>query len=200
MAKVVALRTKEIVALLKNGKATRQEISARTGVAPSTVSAIKAHAAMGHYQRAAPSASNSPAVIKAMATARWARIMVKWLISSVRSKRGWEIVNFTGPTGAESGGIVDFMAIRKDHRTTAVPRGDLFEIILIQVKGGSARRPSDEDVSRLRLVADYYHAREVVLAEWMKGSAPVCFTLNLQRNAPPEEQWIPSADPKALFA
>ena len=47
--------------------------------------------------------------------------------------------------------------------------GDLFEIILVQVKGGSARSPTTEDCIRLREVARHYAARAVVLFEWKKG-------------------------------
>lgn len=62
------------------------------------------------------------------------------------------------------------MAIRKDHVTNVLglKRGDLFEVILIQTKGGTAPRPTHEDVSRLSKVARHYGA-EVVLAEWKKG-------------------------------
>ena len=45
---------------------------------------------------------------------------------------------------------MDLMAIRKDHHCAEMPRGGLFEIILIRVKGGSARRPSDADIRRLQ--------------------------------------------------
>ena len=62
------------------------------------------------------------------------------------------------------------MAIRKNHArsNSRFKRGDLFEIILIQIKGGGARRPKREDIQRLRAVAKRYNARAVVLAEWMK--------------------------------
>ncbi|MBA2438741.1 MAG: hypothetical protein H0V52_10420 [Acidimicrobiia bacterium] len=64
---------------------------------------------------------------------------MKWLIRRARSERAWEIVNFTGRAGRESAGIVDLLAIRKDHTIDLVKhRGDYFEMILIQVKGGSA--------------------------------------------------------------
>jgi hypothetical protein len=46
--------------------------------------------------------------------------MTKWLITRVRAARGWEIVNFTGRQGAESRGIVDLLAIRKDHKGCSV--------------------------------------------------------------------------------
>ena len=45
-----------------------------------------------------------------------------------------------------------------------------FEIILIQIKGGGARRPDKGEIKRLREVAKYYNARDVVLAEWVKGN------------------------------
>ncbi len=115
---------------------------------------------------------------KAARTSRWARIMVKWLISSVRAARKWEIVNFSGPAGCESRGVVDLLAIRKDHRTGTVARCDLFEMILIQVKGGSAPWPSDADIRRLRAVEKHYNVRHVVLAEWKKGRQPVLHILN----------------------
>jgi hypothetical protein len=77
-----------------------------------------------------------------------------------------------GPAGRESAGIVDLMAIRKNHAKfdSRFKRGDLFEIILIQIKGGGARRPKREDIQRLRAVAKHYKARDVVLAEWIKES------------------------------
>ena len=78
--------------------------------------------------------------------------MTKWLISH-SSKGGvkWQVISFNGKRGQESAGIVDMIAIRKSHRPSDLSdhRGDLFEIILIQVKGGSARFPSQEDVERL---------------------------------------------------
>jgi hypothetical protein len=54
-----------------------------------------------------------------------------------RSSR-WQLVGFPGPGGRESAGIVDLLAIRKNHTKPKSPfkRGDLFEIILIQIKGG----------------------------------------------------------------
>jgi hypothetical protein len=91
----------------------------------------------------------------------------------------WNVVAFGGQSGAESRGIVDLIAIRKDHRqvTTGIKRGDLFEIVLIQVKGGSARRPSAEDVSRLAKVARHHRARAVVLADWKRAERLEIFKL-----------------------
>ena len=98
--------------------------------------------------------------------------MTKWLITkSGEAGVRWRFVEFGGVTGAESRGIIDILAIRKNHRTIrhGLKRGDLLDIVLIQVKGGSALRPSERDIDRLRAVKEYHHARIVVLAEWKKG-------------------------------
>ena len=79
--------------------------------------------------------------------------------------------------------MVDLLAIRQDHRKGAVASGDLFEMILIQVKGGSAPWPSESDIRRLRALEKHYNVRHVVLAEWKKGRQPVLYTLNLARRA-----------------
>ena len=70
--------------------------------------------------------------------------MTKWLVTH-SSKGGvkWKLVDFNGAKGQESKGIVDMIAIRKNHKAPEADflRGDLFEIVLIQVKGGSAKAP-----------------------------------------------------------
>lgn len=116
---------------------------------------------------------------KARRTARWAITMTKWLITRATRGTAWQVVAFHGPSGAESRGIVDLLVIRKDHRPTIKPlnRGDRFEIILIQVKGGTASWPTADDVQRLRIVAKEYRARTVLLAEWKKGKQPSLFLL-----------------------
>lgn len=116
---------------------------------------------------------------KAHDTAKWARTMTCWLIR--RSTKGgvrWQVVNFNGPSGSESCGIVDLIAIRKDHRKSEVNgyRGDLFEIVLIQVKGGTARFPTMDDLARLEKVKKHHRAAHVVLAEWKIGEK-LCFYL-----------------------
>ncbi len=102
-------------------------------------------------------------------TARWAKTMTKWLIS--RNHNGgakWHVVNFVGSHNSESRGIVDLLAIRKDHRTNdrKIKRGDLFEVVLIQVKGGCAPFPPGEDIARLKQVSKHHHAKAIVLSEW----------------------------------
>lgn len=117
---------------------------------------------------------------KAQHTAKWARTMTKWLVTYSRRKGArWTIVDFGGATGSESRGIVDLMAVRKDHRTESaqLKRGDLFEIVLIQTKGGSAPLPTAEDCARLARVARHHRASRVVLAAWRKGRSPDLFAL-----------------------
>ena len=117
---------------------------------------------------------------KALHTAKWGRIMTKWLISR-SSKDGvkWQVVSFNGPKGHESMGIVDMVAIRKKHGKPEAGshRGDLFEIVLIQVKGGKSAFPSPTDVARLEEVRKYHNASKVVLAEWKKGEKLCCYLL-----------------------
>jgi len=49
MPAITTIQREEVVALLREGRAPRGEIAARTGVSPGTVSAIKAHMTMGTY-------------------------------------------------------------------------------------------------------------------------------------------------------
>lgn len=118
---------------------------------------------------------------KAQHTAKWARTMTKWLIThSRRTGARWNLVDFGGKRKAEARGIVDVLAIRKDHRHDgpALKRGDLFEIVLIQTKGGSAPRPTPGDVARLSRVAKYYRAKAVILAEWRRAEKLELLKLN----------------------
>src|SRR4030095_2981354 len=123
------------------------------------------------------------AAAKAIRTAKWATIMTKWCIGfqtngkrggspKVKPTRRWQLVSFAGPAGPHSAGMCDLMAIRKNHAksNSRCKRGVLFEILLIQIKGGGARRPKTDDIKRLRVVAKQYSARDVVLAEWVKES------------------------------
>jgi hypothetical protein len=117
---------------------------------------------------------------KAQRTAKWARTMTKWLITySRRTGARWNLVDFGGKTRAEARGIVDLLAIRKDHRhdSSGLKRGDLFEIVLIQTKGGAAPPPTAQDVVRLSKVAKYHRAKAIVLAEWRRGEKLTLFQL-----------------------
>lgn len=104
---------------------------------------------------------------KAINTGRMANTLAKALAK--RYAKRWRFVDFLGPNGRESAGVVDIVAIRKDGRVPAIEglkRLDLFDIVLIQVKGGSAPRPSADDIERLKVVSDRYHAKAIVLFEW----------------------------------
>jgi len=106
---------------------------------------------------------------KAHATAMLATVLTKEKIR--KSGKRWQLVEFTGPEGRESAGIVDLLAIRKDHRqNTDFNPGDLFEIIIIQIKGGNPpKRPTREDIVRMKIVAEEYYAKNIILAEWKPG-------------------------------
>jgi len=127
---------------------------------------------------------------KAQNTSKWARTMTKWLVTySHRTGAKWNVVDFGGKTNSEARGIVDLVAIRKDHRreVPGLKRGDLFEIVLIQTKGGTAPRPSPEDMTRLSKVAKHHRAKGVLLAEWKKADKLALFWLkdnNWKRVAP----------------
>jgi hypothetical protein len=110
--------------------------------------------------------------------------MTKWLVTySRRGGAKWVLADFGGKTGSESRGIVDLLAIRKDHgkEVAGLKRGDLFDIVLIQTKGGSSPRPTPEDLTRLKAVARYHRARAVVLAEWRRAEKLELFRLYRNR-------------------
>ena len=95
---------------------------------------VKASTAVSQHE---PQKVKTPAE-KALKTATWARTMTKVIISRNNKKPPfWHVINFLGAGKQESGGIIDLLAIRKDHgKTSSLPKGDGFEIILVQVKGG----------------------------------------------------------------
>lgn len=126
------------------------------------------------------------ASITAHLTSRWAKTMTKWLITkNCKNGAKWRVVNFVGSANSESRGIVDLLAIRKDHHIQNVKtkRGDLFEIVLIQVKGGSAPFPTADDIARLKNVAKYHHAKAVVLSEWKPKKRLQLYLLQ-------KDQWV----------
>ena len=131
--------------------------------------------------------SGLPAPEKARATGWWAEILFKALSSRVKNR--WRFVSFRGTGGGEWRGVVDILAIRKDTSrpdNPALRRGDLFETILVQVKGGSARKPKAADIQRLKVVKKRYGSKHIVLFEWKKGTASNFSTLI-------GEEWRPSS-------
>jgi hypothetical protein len=98
--------------------------------------------------------------------------MTKVRIRKAICRTKWQLVTFLGPNGGESIGIVDLVAIRKHHAAPSrenLKRGDLFEIILIQVKGGTAAWPTFDEILRLREVGRFYRAKAILLASWKPG-------------------------------
>jgi hypothetical protein len=110
------------------------------------------------------------AAVAAHTTGRWAETMFRAL--STRVAKRWQFLSFRGAKKGEWKGVVDLVAIRKNTAkpdSKTLKRGDLFDIVLVQVKGGSARAPTMEDRHRLQEVAEYYHATKVVQFCWQKG-------------------------------
>lgn len=77
-------------------------------------------------------------------------------------------------------------------------RGDGLQIILIQVKGGSAAMPTSADGKRLKAVAARLNARHILLATWNKGRA-VRFFRYQSRALTRAREWEEVSDLKAIF-
>jgi len=138
-------------------------------------------------------ASPTPAHVKAHSTGRWAETLFRALSSRVADR--WKFVSFRGANKAEWRGVVDLIAIRKSSAEPGgelLKRGDLFDIILIQLKGGGARAPSQADCLRLQEVKRRYRAREIVLFQWRKAESAEFFVLGR------DLQWIPASS-KEIF-
>jgi hypothetical protein len=137
----------------------------------------------------APVKSNKiPAYVKAHATGRCAEIIFRALSS--RAADRWRFVSFRGANRSEWRGVVDLVAIRKNSSEPSngiLKRGDLFDIVLIQIKGGSARGPTRDDGRRLREVKRLYRAKDVVQFQWRKGKSSKFFVLGRNLN------WVPSS-------
>jgi hypothetical protein len=132
--------------------------------------------------------SEMPAHVKAHATGRWAEIIFRALSSRVADR--WRFVSFRGINKSEWRGVVDLVAIRKNSKEPSnglLKRGDLFDIVLIQIKGGSARGPTQGDCRRLREVKRLYRAKDVVQFQWRKGESSKFFVLGRNLN------WLPSS-------
>jgi hypothetical protein len=121
-------------------------------------------------------------------------------IRRVLAKTRWQLVTFCGKSGGESVGVVDLLAIRKDHGTptAGTKRGDHLQIILIQVKGGSAAMPTAEDGKRLEVVAKRLDARHILFATWKKGSA-ARFNIYHPRATNKARKWTEVHDLESVF-
>ena len=119
--------------------------------------------------------------VKAHTSGVWAETIFRALSARVANR--WQFVSFRGGAKGEWRGVVDVVAIRKDTSQPDDPllkRGDLFDIVLVQIKGGGARRPTTDDCVRLRRVARRYRARTVVQFQWRKGVSTEFLELDLR--------------------
>lgn len=107
---------------------------------------------------------------KAAETARWAETLFRALVRRAQSRR-WRFVSFRGDGGGEWRGVVDVLAVRKDTSQPAnksLKRGDLFDVVLVQLKGGASGWPTVAEKRRLRAVGNRYAAQSVVLFLWKR--------------------------------
>jgi hypothetical protein len=107
---------------------------------------------------------------RAANTDRWTEILFRAL--SARVAKRWRFISFRGLGGGEWRGIVDVLAVRKDTAVSnhaLLKSGDLFDFVLVQMKGGSARDPNASEVARLRAVGRRYKAKAIVLFTWKRG-------------------------------
>jgi hypothetical protein len=112
-----------------------------------------------------------------------------------RVGRRWRFVSFRGTHGGEWRGIVDILAVRKNSAAiqhAPLKAGDLFDFVLVQLKGGDAPMPTRADAARLRRVAAHYRALSVVLYAWKRGTHSKYFTLG------PHGSWNESSAQKAF--
>lgn len=136
---------------------------------------------------------------RAARTAVWATTMSKWLITHSTTGKAWQVVGFLGRARGESAGVVDLIATRRNY--SASSRGDLFEMLFIQVKGGGARPPTLADVERLKRAATHHRATAVILCEWKQGERLVVSRLRrCQKPKSVRDAWVPITDAAAFFS
>ncbi|MFN8628002.1 MAG: hypothetical protein U0587_18775 [Candidatus Binatia bacterium] len=100
-------------------------------------------------QKAAHTRKWRQAAAKAHARARNAKTFARYALS----KTGWKVLTLDTRRGYEYKGVVDLVAVRRNNR-----RPDELTVMLVQVKGGSARVKREEQsrlekaVNQVRLV------------------------------------------------
>ena len=117
---------------------------------------------------------------KAQLTAKWATTMTRWHIGfvtngtrvgspKVKPLRRWQLVGFAGPAGRESAGIVDLLAIRKNHGKPTPPfkRGDLFEIIIFKSK---AEVPNIQIEAKSGAFTRWQNITTLAMLFWQSGA------------------------------
>jgi len=153
----------------------------------------------------------STAPDKTKVTEKIATMITKWRVGKMKIKPIWQLVEFKGENDRESTGIIDILAVRKNHAQKSneklnLSRGDLLEMIIIQVKGGTAPSPSIDDIERLRILAKHYRAKNILLSVW-KSHEPIFYRLKdenklkkiLKRKVErPKEAWE-HVEPEEIF-
>ena len=91
-------------------------------------------------ERAAITRKWRRASAKAHATARNAKLFARYALG----KKGWKVASLDTRHGFEYKGVVDLVAVKRNNRSP-----DELTIMLVQVKGGSAR-VTKEEIARLR--------------------------------------------------
>lgn len=91
-------------------------------------------------QKAAHTRKWRQAAAKAHSTARNAKTFARYALSQA----GWRVLSLDTRKGYEYKGVVDLVAVRRNNR-----RPDELTVMLVQVKGGSARVKREEQ-NRLR--------------------------------------------------
>jgi hypothetical protein len=100
-------------------------------------------------QQAAHTRKWRQAAEKAHATGRRAKTFAKYALGQA----GWRVVSFDTPRGYEHKGVIDLVAVRRNNRSP-----DELTVMLVQVKGGSARVTAEE-IARLRVAAKRLRVR-----------------------------------------
>jgi len=145
------------------------------------------------------------AVERAQNTGKAALEVTKWRINQLTSTTKWKLVEFTGEKGHEAVGIVDLLAIRKNHvkavKKEGLKPGDLFDMVLIQVKGGGALWPSQKDIKRMQILARYYTADNVVLSNLKDGQLFFYRLKDLEgkKQFNSKEAWTKVTSPSEIF-
>jgi hypothetical protein len=149
---------------MKNQNATPEKPASSAEALEQQVEREKAEE-LKKWQDAAKAATKTASVATALAKAHLIR-------ESGKHGGRWQWVDFPGPKGRESAGIVDILAIRKRWDLSGLPEDkvlkhlDVFDIMLIQVKGGRAKMPTAEDIARMERVAELYRIDKVLLYQW----------------------------------
>lgn len=118
-------------------------------------------------QKAAYTRKWRGAAERADASARNAKTFVKYALG----KAGWRVLSLDARSGREYKGIVDLVAVKRNNRTP-----DELTVLLVQVKGGSARVTAEE-IARLKIAAKRLRVRWNVAhkhAQHVRFSKPIC--------------------------